>query len=239
MRQGNLNTKCFSELWIKSKQSTVNLKNTAFISTRKNNSTSNGTSVLSWETRHIEIKLALCAIFLVLSFAGNATILLPLIRFTTTRTVTNFFYLQPCCQRSCNVHSEPALICTCHRMWSFLVTQQDGRLVDILQLRLFWFEQSCMYGVISRGSVLQYCTWTEYKLWKTTSLARRICSLTWIVAFILNLSINIPNYHIDIGNVSSGLYIKTILQKIKPYFCNSSFNGHRIYGHDYCYCKSS
>ena len=91
MRQGNLNTKCFSELWIKSKQSTVNLKNTAFISTRLNNSTSNGTSVLSWETRHIEIKLALCAILLVLSFAGNATILLPLMRFTTTRTVTNFF----------------------------------------------------------------------------------------------------------------------------------------------------
>ena len=55
----------------------------------------------------------------------------------------------------------------------------------------------------------------KYKLWKITSVAKRICCLTWIGALTLTLSISIPNYHIDIENVSSALYIKL-------YYRNSS-----------------
>ena len=53
----------------------------------------------------------------------------------------------------------------------------------------------------------------KYKLWKTISVAKRICRLTWIGALTLTLSISIPNCHIDIGNVSSALYIQLYYRK--------------------------
>ena len=178
-----------------------------------NNSTSHGTSVLSWETEHIEIKLALCAILLVLSFAGNATILLPLIRFTTTRTVTNIFIanlavsdliasllnlplfaLTIVCDLS-SLHNKTA-------SWWIYYSQAFLGLNRLLCMVLLVVDQ---YFSIVHG--------LRYRFWKTASLAKRISCLTWIGALTLTLSNHIPNYHIDIGNVSSALYIQLYYRK--------------------------
>ena len=180
---------------------------------RMNNSTSNGTFGLSWETEHIEIKLALCAILLVLSFVSNTTILLPLIRFTTTRTVTNIFI---------------ANLAVSDLITSFLNLPLFALTIvcDLSSLHnktaSWWIYCSIVFFGTNRVLCMvllvvdQYFSVAhglKYKLWKTTSIAKRICCLTWIGALTLTLSNNILNYHIDIGNVSSALYMKLYYRK--------------------------
>ena len=178
-----------------------------------NNSTSNGTSVLSWETEHIEIKLALCAILFVLSFAGNATILLPLIRFTTTRTVTNIFIANlAVSDLITSLLNLPlfalAIVCDLSSLhnktagWWIYCSFAFFGLNRVVCMVLLVVDQ---YFSIVHG--------LRYRFWKTTSLAKRICCLTWIGALTLTLSNNIPNYHIDIGNVSSALYLTLYYRK--------------------------
>ena len=169
--------------------------------------------MLSWETEHIEIKLALCAVLLVLSFAGNATILLPLIRFTTTRTVTNIFIANlAVSDLIAFLLSLPlfalAIVCDLSSLhnktagWWIYCSFSFFGLNRVVCMMLLVVDQ---YFSIVHG--------LRYRFWKTTSLAKRICCLTWIGALTLALGNNIPNYHTDIGNVSSALYLTLYYRK--------------------------
>ena len=178
-----------------------------------NNSTSNGTSVLSWETEHIEIKLALCAILLVLSFAGNATILLPLIRFTTTRTVTNIFIANlAVSDLITSLLNLPlfALAIVCDL--SSLLNKTAGWWI-YCSFAFFGLNRAVCMVLLVVDQYFSIVHGLRYRFWKTTSLEKRICCLTWIGALTLALGNNIPNYHTDIGNMSSALYIQLYYRK--------------------------
>ena len=157
---------------------------------------------------------------LVLSLAGNATILLPFIRFKATRTVTNIFIANlAVSDLTTSLLNLPLFALTIVCDLSSLHNKTAGWWI-YCSFAFFGLNRVLCMVLLVVDQYFSIAHGLRYKLWKTTSLAKRISCLTWIGTLTLILSNNIPNYHIDIGNVSPALYIQLYYRKSSLTFVN-------------------